>query len=80
MSKICGSSRKEEWEKKKDFCGLVGHFEEIWSRQPEGDLGNQGRDKKKNNVDINEKNKDVVSYQYRIGGNNIKNEIKERKK
>lgn len=33
--------------KKKDFCGLVGHFEEIWSRQPEGDLGNQGRDKKK---------------------------------
>lgn len=74
MSKICGSSRKEEW--KKGICGLVGHFEEIWSRQPEDDFGNQGR----KNVDINKKNKDVVSYQDRIRGNNIKNEIGKRKK
>lgn len=57
MSKICGSSQKTEWGKKKDFCGLVGHFEEIWSRQPEDDFGNEGRDKKI--VDINEKNKEL---------------------
>lgn len=35
---------------------------------------------RKKNVDINKKNKDVVSYQDRIGGNNIKNEIGKRKK